>query len=238
MIYISAAPEYINDVKGLGKPLLHMAYSFDRPFPEHSIFGGMMAVYGGIRSNRINDIIRECRLRGCTGVVAGYGYSSVLETMRLAEALGRRNIRFYIMEESFVSDAGAIAVISTAISGVTLSGRLKAAVRRYGASHIALDFERLRHIFPLPSSDGNGSLLEKEEFDRLLRDSETAVSLSSDLCCKYFTCSESGAQRFVLFDDAETLKMKISLAASLGINEGFVMYPEWDIESLKAINRL
>ncbi len=78
MIYISAAPEDINNVKGLGRPLLHMAYSFDKQFPEHNISGGMMAIYGDIRSARINDIIRECRLKGYTGVVAGYGYSSVL----------------------------------------------------------------------------------------------------------------------------------------------------------------
>jgi hypothetical protein len=243
MIYVSTAPEYLNDVRDLGRPLLLMAYSFDRPFPEIGGPAGeappklsMMAVHGDIRSGRAADIVRECRRHGLTGVVAGYGYSSVLETMRLAEALGRRNIRLYITEENYVSDCGARVLISTAISGGNLRNRLGEAAKRFGLSRLALDFERLRHVFRLPSPDGNGLALDEEEFDGLLKKADSPVVLSEELCCKYFTYSEDGETRFVLFDDIDTLKTKIELASSLGVKDGFVMYPEWDMGSLRLLN--
>jgi hypothetical protein len=189
MIYISTAPEDISKVKNLAMPLLLMAYSFDKPFPELSEAAtnlprlSMMAIYGDIRSARSADIIRECRRYGYIGVVAGYGYSSVLETMRLSGTLGRANIRLYIMENNFVSDCGAYALISTAISGGDLKSRLKTAVKRFGSSRIALDFERLRHVFPLPSPDGNGSLLTSLEFSKAARRRSNKCYVSRGALC-------------------------------------------------------
>ena len=42
----------------------------------------------------------------------------------------------------------------------------------------------------------------------------------------YFTYSAERGTRFVLFDDEETLRQKVSLAQRLGIPSAFVMYPE------------
>ncbi len=235
-LYISAAPEHIAEVRALGRPLLHMAYSFAAPFPEGlEASGGLMALWGDLRASRAPDIIAECRRRGYRGALAGYGYSSRLEAMRLAEALGRRGLRLYLTEEAWCADCGAWCVASTAVSGGSLEGRLKEAARRCGASRLALDLQRLRHIFPLPSPDGNGRQLEDAEFEGLRAAADGPERVSGELCCKYFTVSDGEGSRFVLFDDLETLKLKLELAGSLGIREGFVMYPEWDLESLRGL---
>jgi hypothetical protein len=232
-LYISVAPERLTEVRALGRPLLHMAYSFAAPFPEGlEAAGGLMALWGALRAARAPAIIAECRRKGYRGARAGYGYTSRLEAMRLAEALGRRGLRLYLTEEAWCADCGAWCVASTAVSGGSLEGRLKEAAKRCGASRLALDLQRLRHIYPLPSPDGNGRPLGDAEFESLRSAADGPERVSGELCCKYFTVSGEDGPRFVLFDDLETLRLKLELAASLGIREGFVMYPEWDLESL------
>ena len=51
-------------------------------------------------------------------------------------------------------------------------------------------------------------------------------NFSRELMANYFTYSAERGTHFVLFDDEETLRQKVSLAQRLGIPSAFVMYPE------------
>lgn len=53
-----------------------------------------------------------------------------------------------------------------------------------------------------------------------------ATYFSRPLCARYFTYRTDGGSRFVLFDDVQTLRMKMDMAEKLGIRQGFFMLPE------------
>lgn len=234
-ISVSNAPEHIRAVRALSRPLLHMAYNFQGPFPEDVKSSGsldMMAVSGDLRSSRADDIARECRSKGFFGVAAGFNYCSPVEVLRLSQALSRKSIRLYLMESAYVRDCGANIIVSTAVTGGNLETHLKESVKKYGLQKVSLDFERLRHLFPLPNPKGAGEFLKPEEFKLLLDNADSPPQISAELLCKYFSVTTESVTRFVLFDDLETLKLKLQLADSLNIDMGFLMYPEWEIEIL------
>ena len=62
--------------------------------------------------------------------------------------------------------------------------------------------------------------------EELMGRREPSVFYSGDLCAKYFTTALEGESRFVLFDDAGTLRRKMQLGQELGLTTGLVMYPE------------
>ena len=65
-----------------------------------------------------------------------------------------------------------------------------------------------------------------EELADLLERRQPAVFYSGDLCARYFTTTENGESRFVLFDDAGTLRRKVQLGQEMGIGMGLLVYPE------------
>ena len=60
--------------------------------------------------------------------------------------------------------------VNTAISGGTLRTMLVDACNAFGRGRVALDIERLRMDFLLPSPTGEGTPLTKESFDALYQD--------------------------------------------------------------------
>lgn len=67
--------------------------------------------------------------------------------------------------------------------------------------------------------------MKREALGQLLGD-EPAVFFSEDLCARYFVRICGCEPRFVMFDDAHTLRRKLHLAQNMGISTAFVMYPE------------
>ena len=99
--------------------------------------------------------------------------------------------------------------------------------RQYGgAQNIALDLQRLQMSFSLPARNGQGEPLTQEALQVLLRERQPAVFFSRDLCARYFTDSDNGESRFVLYDDAGTLRQKLNLGRQLGVAAAFLQWPE------------
>ena len=99
--------------------------------------------------------------------------------------------------------------------------------RQYGgAQNIALDLQRLQMSFSLPARNGRGEPLTQEALQVLLRQRQPAVFFSRDLCARYFTDSDNGESRFVLYDDAGTLRQKLNLGRQLGVAAAFLQWPE------------
>lgn len=176
------------------------------------------------------DVWRECGNRGYGGVVADFEGEPAEDKAAFLEALGavlsRNRMKFFVPEAygHRISQAGVL--ICTAISGGVLRQRLEAAAGQFGASRVALDLQRLRMSFPLPCPEGEGAPMSAEALETLLRERRPSIFYSGDLCAKYFTCTRDGESRFVMFDDADTLRRKIQLGQELGLGAGFLMYPE------------
>lgn len=232
---IAAAEEsLLPELAAPGRTLATLAYSLDRPFPapRRPLRGGCMVLGGRVRAGRAAETISECHRRGIGTVILGFSPCPGLELLRFCEALRRRGIHPVVAEQNWQEGCGAAMLLSTAISGGTLRQRLLDALSRCG--EICLDLERTRRSFPLPCPDGTGSALTREELDHLTGEAESCF-FSPELQCKVLV-HRSPALRFILFDDAETLRQKISLASELGIRQGFLLVPgEWSKEELREL---
>ena len=117
-------------------------------------------------------------------------------------------------------------LINTAISGGTLSTMLGDACRTFGKQRVALDIERVRIDFLLPSPDGEGKALDRSELEALLAEHTPSVFYSHELCAKYFTYQKDGQGHFVLFDDADTIRCKLNLGKSMDLRCAFLLCAE------------
>ena len=238
-LYLAATPDRLTRARAVTPRLAHVAYRLGpgsellaAPLPP-ALRGGLMVLSDWDcppveEPDRLaRQIARTCLRRGYAGVAADFDPPARPDRLALLEALspllascGRT---LYVPEHCPV--AGAAILLCTALSGGTLEGRLTQAVGQYGAEHLALDLQRLAMDFPLPCPSGQGTPLSAEALDALLRE-EPAVFFSQALCARYFTYRKGGETRFVLFDDAETLRRKLRIARESGIPDALCVYPE------------
>ena len=173
-------------------------------------------------------IAAECVRRGFQGVLADF--ESPAHTDRLSfltQLTGQLSAHGLALFSPLTLPAeGAALLIGTGISGGSLRVLLEENINRYGAAHLALDLERVMMDFPLPCPTGCGTPLTREELLSLRQKHHSSVYFSRELMANYFTYSAERGTHFVLFDDEETLRQKVSLAQRLGIPSAFVMYPE------------
>lgn len=233
-LYLAAAPCYLPEARRWGLPIAHAAYRIDSggrlaalALPP-DVRGGLLLVTGTDCSSPpqpealARDILQECLHRQYTGVVL----EPVLPRPAVAalSALCRRYGRTLHLPERSGTDADACVVVSTALSGGTLRRRLEEVCRSFGPRRIALDLACVRADFSLPAPYGDGTALTAQQLTALQE--QRPVFFSPELCARYFTYGQGGMTHFVLFDDADTLRRKMSLAAELNIGTGFLTLPE------------
>jgi spore germination protein YaaH len=79
--------------------------------------------------------------------------------------------------------------------------------------------------FKVPERTGVGKILTDKQLNSL-RDAHCKRQFySSGLCANYFNYTDNMETHFVLYDDADTIKKKLTLASSLGIRTAFLYYP-------------
>ena len=234
-LYLAAAPCYLPEASRWRLPIAHAAYRIDG--------GGRLAALAMPPDTRgglllvtetdcpappqpdvlARDILRQCLHRGCTGVVLE-PLLSAAALDALAELCRRYGRALFVPERCGHAVADARVVVRTALSGGTLRRRLEEICRRFGAQRLALDLACVRADFSLPAPYGDGAALSAQQLAALR--GQRPVFFSPELCARYFTYGEGGMTHFVLFDDADTLRRKMSLAAELGIGTGFLSLPE------------
>ena len=238
--YLAVTPDNLDAALRCTNRIAHVAYRIDgngalascELLPQ--VRGGFM-VLGDGEGCEIRDpsalcraIRSECEGRGFAGVVADFEqpFSEQLCAFlkQLCVVLRRSGRALYVPEIYGCEVREAMVLICTAVSGGTLRHRLEEARRRFG-DRVALDLQRVRMEFPLPCPSGEGSVLSQEALCKLLAE-EPAVFFSEDLCAKYFVRVCGCEPRFVLFDDAHSMRRKLRLAQGMGITMAFVMYPE------------
>jgi hypothetical protein len=120
---------------------------------------------------------------------------------------------------------GAVAVISTAMSGGSLSDRLAEAVSFFGRARLALEIEIIAEDFTLPAPRGESRSVSPDELSALASRHCRAAHFSNELCCGYFTYRDGASRHIVLYDDLASVKAKLSLGARLGISHALLPYP-------------
>lgn len=241
-LYLAVTPDKLREAARFTDRLAHVAYRVDRDgrLARRDLLartrGGMLVLgdqeCGFVRDPAAlcRDVWRECGNRGYGGVLADFERPPAEDRTAFLEALSRvlaRNKRRLFVPEAYgVQIPQASVLVCTALSGGNLRHRLEECVQRFGAGRLALDLQRLRMSFPLPCPAGEGEVLSSETLASMLVRKGQSVFYSTDLCAKYFTFTEGEASRFVLFDDADTLRRKIHLGQDMGISAGFLMYPE------------
>lgn len=189
--------------------------------------GGLLAVDDrgfdgrGDASALCRQLLRECAARGFGGIVCRFDGKTpfLTQVVALLDSLSaRQGVPLYIPEFYGKHTRRARVMISGALSGGALKERLEESVARFGApGRVALLLEPVREQFLLPSPTGAGRALSGEELSACLRERAPAVFFSEELCARYFTYMSGDSARFVLYDDADTVGKKLSLARRLGI---------------------
>lgn len=177
------------------------------------------------------QVMRECQARQFKGVVCQFEGASIpllgKIITELSTLLTGRGCPLYIPEQYAPYRGTAKVLLSTAISGGTLKGRLQEGVSNYGADGVAVALERVAEDFFLPSPTGGGLPLSQQELKERMTERSPSVFFSGELCAHYFTyMSKDNGAHFILFDDATSLQKKIQIANGLGIGDIFISYPQ------------
>ena len=232
-LIIAAKPGEVTSAGAWGRPLAHLAYRVGggphlfRANGPVTPQGGLMVIDdagfsgGGEAEGFCNEVLRECAARKFTGVVCRFqGRPAPV----LGEAAGRlgelcrgRGLRLFVSEPYGSAAPNAGVLLSTALSGGSLQGRLEAAGETFGPGRLAIWIERTAEDFLLPSPSGAGAPLTVEELERRRSEYGADVFFSGELCAHYFTYMAGEKGHFVLFDDAGSIRKKLRLAEGLGV---------------------
>ena len=173
----------------------------------------------------LDDIAYEIKKRDFEGIVLDSGGDvSPIHTAlaaRIVSAL--RPFPVYLPAAVAAVVEGSVALVQTAISGGTLERHLNAAINKFGASNIAVEADRLRMDFTLPATSDAGESFTAQRLSELSEFKHTFFS--EDLCVNYFMYKSNESHHMVLYDDAESMRKKLSLAERLGITRAFLYYP-------------
>ena len=241
-LILAVPPADVTAAQTYGLTLAHVAYRVgggphlfrsNLPIP---VRGGLMYIDDSGFDGRgtpdafCQEVVRECSARGFGGVICAFDRNLPLLAAIVAQLgpmLARQSRSFYVSEPYGRHTATGRVLIPTALSGGSLRQRLSEAAERYGTGRVALSVERSAEDFFLPSPNGQGRPLTREELAAKRKELSPSIFFSDELCARYFTYMnrQSGAH-FVLFDDAGSIRKKLRLAEAMGIDRALFFYPE------------
>lgn len=140
----------------------------------------------------------------------------------LGRASARYGLELYLPERYAGTAPAAFVLVPAQNTSGTYGARLERLCARYGPERVALEAERVYTDFPLPCRAGHGILLQPE---RLASLPPLTPFFSPELCANCASYPENGRAHLLLWDDAETLTRKLSLARAAGIRRAFLYYP-------------
>ena len=137
---------------------------------------------------------------------------------RLDELFAQRGWTLFVPEAYGLCAPKALVLISSALSGGSLEGRLREAGERFGRDRLALALQRSAEDFSLPAPTGCGRPLSPEDLEKLTCDLRPKLHFSRPLCTRYFLYRRNDQVHLVLLDDRETIKEKLSCARACGVH--------------------
>lgn len=171
------------------------------------------------------ELLRECTFRGFRGILLDLEHPDHPLTAilpRLEHLLTRQGVTLFLPE--FCALPSSRVLISTALSGGSLSQRLTDALRRFGADRVVLAAEKTAEDFCLPAPSGCGTPLTPEQ----LRAHTSAPSFFSPaLCAQYTTYRDSaGNVHLVLYDDTCSIARKVQQSRRVGVTRFLLPWQE------------
>lgn len=244
-LILTAPPSCAREATASGLPVGHMAYRVGpgaqllRANIPINLRGGLMVVDGASFDGRgdpaafCQQLVRECANRGFDGAILdfeGQPYPLLGQVIqRLGGMFARRGWPLYVTESYADYSDQVRVIIPSALSGGSLRKRLEEAAERWGAHRVALGIQRTAEDFTLPSPNGCGVPLTREELEERIRTRGASVFFSDELCAHYFTyMSRQSGAHFVLFDNAASIRKKIRIAGQLGLCSCILAWPEID----------
>lgn len=236
-------PQRLGELRGLNVVPGHLAYRVGqgphllRTGIPTAARGGLMVLDGqdwggrGESGTFCQEVVRECQARGFTGVICDFeGEATAMKLALLRELerhVCRRGWAMYVPECYGEAIPNAHVMVPSALSGGSLELRLREVGERFGRGRVTLALQRAAEDFLLPAPRGSGTALTREELGRRMERLRPAVFFSRELCARYFTyMTQEGRPHFVLFDDADTLRQKLTVARQVGISTFLAAWPE------------
>jgi len=246
MLILMTAPDRLGQARETGLTIGHMAYRVGRgghlfrSGPPAPLKGGVMVLEAqagdgwGDPDILCQEILRECAARGFAGVICTFDGRPVPALERavraLDEILARKGMSLHVSEQYGHCTRTGRVLISSALSGGSLSRRLRDSIEHFGGSErITLAVRRVAEDFFLPSPTGSGRPMSREELREQLEVRSPSVFFSNELCARYYTyMSRENGAHFVLFDDGMSILKKLQVAQSLGIRRAVATLVEID----------
>lgn len=187
-----------------------------QPGPGGLLYLGEDRLSGNNYSFLLQQILRECAARHFQGVIADLPEDAQSLVAILDEALPKNALTLYVPERFQPQVKKARLMVSTSLSGGSLRRHLQEKTERFGANRLVAVLER-RAVTLTPDGNGHTTPLTREALEGLKQQRKPQIHFSPELCMRYFTYSDQGQLRFVLYDDRETLSGKRRLCGELGI---------------------
>jgi len=244
-LILSTPPDRLQEAQKARLPIAHMAYRIGggphlfRSSQPVVPRGGLMALDDRGFDGRgdpgpfCREVVQECAARQFSGVLCDLEGAPADPLARLLERLGqscaRQGLTCYVPEAFGERVPTARVLLSSALSGGTLSQRLEEAAGRFGRERVVLAVERTAMDFSLPAPRGTGAELSRRELAELRSRLSPAVFFSTELCAQYFTyTSRRNEAHFVLFDDGASIRRKLAVARRHGVRFAILAYPQVD----------
>ena len=250
-IIVTVPPQGLSTLRGRAVTPGHLAYRLGRGSrllraDAPPLHGGLMVVGLGEEQTPAQpdrfcqEVVRECFARGFSGVMLDFeARTPQLERLanRLDRQLTARRLSLLVPEAYGMAAPRAGVVVSSALSGGTLTGRVQEVQQQFGADRVVLGLEKSAEDFLLPSPSGCGTPISQEELQGLLDRLRPCVFFSAPLCARYFTyMGDKGSAHFVLFDDGDTMLRKLEVGRDMGVSR-FVL-PWTELEACLPIDGL
>ena len=228
-LYLAADSGRLQQAMACTAQLAHMSYRIGpdgtllaSPLPD-TLRGGLLMLsdeggsYPDAPEGLCRQLVQECLRRRYAGVVlmpcrrrASAGHWMSCWPDRSGSCICRR------LQQAMPPTARRSS--APPLPPADLEDRLAAAAEKWGPERLALDLQRMMLDYPL-SAGGEAAALTPSRLHALAEG--RATYFSRPLCARYFTYRTDSGSRFVLFDDVQTLRMKMDMAEKLGIRQDF-----------------
>lgn len=239
VFYILTPPNQLPCLREFACRPAHLAYRISpnlrltRAQGTQNLRGGVMTVADcpdcprGEPSVFCMDIARECAFRGYQGVILDLertDHPLCAMLPRLEQFLSRQGVTLFVPEQYAARLRSARVLISSALSGGSLSNRLREAAERFGRERLVLAVEKTAADFLLPAPTGNSCPIPPEHLSRL---TSSPAFFSPQLCANYSTYRDAdGGVHFLLWDDPRSISQKLEQARQAGIHTFLLPWAE------------